>query len=137
MLTRPIAAIRSAAAAFALAMSGLAIPAQAHVADGWPIVAAAFDNAADCGLTVSGNGQFYRISARGYAPGSRARLFLTNADIKPIERPVRIDGGGTFTDFYLPFLWHHTGGDVSVTVASPECSLSVAFPWVRAQPVAR
>ena len=129
--TRP-----SRAGAALLAAATLAVPASAApVADGWPTVAAAFDNERDCALAVTGNGRFYRIAASGYPPGTRARLAIANSDMKPIDRVVRIDGAGRHADFYLPFLWHRDGGTVSVSVSTPACSLAVAFAWRRAGPV--
>lgn len=113
----------------ALAAALAAAPASAGISDSWPIVAQA--ESADCALTVTGNGKFYRIAATGYTPGT-ARLRLANADMKPIDRAVRIDSTGRFSDYYLPFLWHHESGFVTLTVASPSCALTVDFPWTRA-----
>ena len=115
----------------------LTAPASAHIADGWPMVAAAGDAAAGCALTVTGNGQAYRIAATGFRPASTGHLFLANADMRPLDRPLRLDGAGDWSDYYLPFLWHRDGGVVTVSVTAPGCSLTVDFPWKRAGPVTR
>ena len=117
-----------------LPMLLLMLTAPASAADpvdaGWSEVAFARDG--DCALSITGNGQFYRIAASGLEPGSAARYILTNGDMKPLDWQVRADAGGQFARYYLPFRWHRTGDTVTVSLAGANCRLAAAFDWRRA-----
>ncbi len=88
---------------------------------------------AECSGEVGTNGRFYVISAEGFAPGERAFLTITNGDMPPIERSVRIDGQGNWQDYYIPFRYNHVGGAVAVTLATADCVVPLGFTWQRAK----
>lgn len=95
----------------------------------WPVVAR--DREGDCSLAVTGNGKFFRIAAYGLGPGERGRFHLANEDMKPIDFTITADAEGRWTKFYLPFLWHHDGGTVTLSVEGRDCQLSASFDWQR------
>lgn len=97
--------------------------------DRWPLVAFARDG--DCELTITGDGKFFRLMATGLPEGGGARLHVTNADMTPIDRAIRSDGGGAWRQYYLPFLWGRPGGEVQVTVEAEGCRVAAGFPWQR------
>ena len=102
---------------------------------GWPEVARA--EGGGCALSVTGNGQFYRIAASGLGADAPGRFFLSNGDMKPLDWTIRATGDGGFARYYLPFRWHRDGGDVLVSLESAGCSLTTSFAWQRAEPVVR
>jgi hypothetical protein len=108
-----------------------ALPAAAQPVDAdWPEVASAEDGS--CTLSVTGNGQIYRIAIDGLQPGEAARYQLGNGDMQPIDWSVRADADGGFARYYIPFHWHSDGGTVSVSVATADCAVTASFPWRRA-----
>lgn len=102
---------------------------------GWPELARARNG--DCALSVTGNGRFYRISVSGLGAGAPGRFFLANGDMKPLDWTIRAAGDGGFARYYLPFRWHRSGGDVTVSVESARCDLSTTFAWRRSGVVVR
>ena len=119
----------------ALNLAASAATAAGPVDSGWPEVARAEDG--DCALSVTGNGQFYRIAASGLGADAPGRLFLANGDMKPLEWTIRATGNGGFARYYLPFRWNRAGGDVLVSVESARCTISTGFAWQRAEAVVR
>jgi hypothetical protein len=118
----------------ATALVGLTGPAAAALdeivtARGWQQLD--YAERGPCRAEVRGNGQFYRIAGQGQRPGEAVRLYVQNADIKPIEHRVVADGDGRWREFYVPFVWHLEGGVVQVALASPGCSLNLSFGWAR------
>lgn len=124
----------AAFALLAVSFAGVASAAEPIDAN-WSEVAAARDG--DCRMTVTGEGRFFRIAATGLAPGERARLFLSNGDMKPLDWTIRADRGGEFARYYLPFRWHRGGDTVAVALESEGCALFAAFDWRRAEVVVR
>lgn len=117
--------------ALLIAALATALPAAARPIDGdWPEVVYVEDGR--CAISVTGNGQAYRIAVIGFEPGEAARYVLTNGDMKPIDWSVRANGDGLFARYYMPFRWHRDGGTVSVSVNSESCALTASFPWQRA-----
>lgn len=118
-----------------VAILAFAGPALAYdqivLARGWERVAA--DGSDQCEAEVGSNGKFYIIAVYGLQPGERARFHLANEDIRPIERRITADGGGHWSNYYLPFLWNHTGGTVDILIESESCQLSLTFDWERTQ----
>lgn len=96
---------------------------------GWPAVANA--KAAGCEAEVRGNGKIFWIAGAGLRPGEVVDFYLTNADIRPLRYRIVADSNGSWSKYYMPFLWGRPGGRVSVELASPSCDLSLAFGWVR------
>lgn len=94
---------------------------------GWVRVAR-FDGE-KCSGEVGTNGRFYVISAKGFVPGERAFLTITNGDAPPLERRPRIDSSGKWQDYYIPFRYNHVGGPVSVTIAGVDCIVPLGFTW--------
>lgn len=93
----------------------------------------AFANA-DCAGEIGTNGQFYVISASGFAPGEPAYLTITNGDMRPIERVVRTDDAGRWQEYYIPFRYNRgEGGLVTVTLAGESCTVPLDFAWRRAK----
>ena len=86
-----------------------------------------------CKGEVGTNGRFYVLSASGFAPGERAFLTITNGDMRPLERIVRIDGRGRWEDYYIPFRYNREGGRVAVTIAGENCVIPLGFSWRRAK----
>ncbi len=86
-----------------------------------------------CSGEVGTNGRFYVISAKGFAPGERAFLTITNGDMAPIKRNVKIDYRGSWQDYYIPFRYNHAGGLVEVTIAGADCVVPLGFTWQRVQ----
>ena len=119
----------------ALNLAASAATAAGPVDSGWPEVARAEDG--DCALSVTGNGQFYRIAASGLGADAPGRLFLANGDMKPLEWTIRATGNGGFARYYLPFRWNRAGGDVLVSVEIARCTISTGFAWQRAEAVVR
>lgn len=103
--------------------------AEGAIEDGWPLIS--FDRDEQCEVQVTGNGKFYRISISGLEPGEVGNFRLTNENIKPIDYDFRSDGNGHFSKIYLPFLWHHRGGTVSVSLTAEDCDVALSFPWSR------
>lgn len=102
------------------------------LARGWYPVDA-FESA-DCTGKVATNGRFYVISASGFAPGEPAFLTITNGDLRPIEREVRVDAQGSWQDYYVPFRYNRGEGDlVTVTLAGESCAVPLEFAWARAK----
>ena len=85
-----------------------------------------------CAGEVGTNGKYYVLSTRGFAPGERAYLTITNGDMQPIERAVQIDRRGRWQDYYLPFRYNRAGGVVEVTIAGETCVVPLSFAWRRA-----
>lgn len=118
------------AAALLLAASGTAQAYDPIVTGrGWHRVAS-FENG-QCQAEVGTNGQFYVIAVYGMAPGERARLILSNEDMKPIDRTVHADDGGHWSEYYIPFLWHHENGTVQAFIQSASCTVPLEFEWQR------
>lgn len=86
-----------------------------------------------CTGEVGTNGKFHVISVTGFAPGERAFLTITNGDMRPLERTVRIDGRGRWQDYYIPFRYNRVGGPVAVTIAGEDCVVPLGFAWQRAK----
>lgn len=97
----------------------------------WPEVAAASDGR--CSLSITGNGQIYRIAISGFEPGEAGRYVLTNGDMAPLDWTIRADGSGTIARYYMPFRWSRYGGTVNVAVSGADCSVAASFPWRRAE----
>lgn len=114
-----------------LTLLAVAGPVSAAIDADWAEVATASDG--QCTLTVTGNGQAYRIAVSGLEPGAAGRYFLTNGNMKPIDWTIRADGNGTFARYYMPFRWGERGGTVGVAVDADDCSVSASFPWRRAE----
>ena len=113
-----------------VALGSAAASAAEPVDAGWPQLARTRDGA--CALSVTGNGQFARIAATGLGTDAPGRMLLTNGDMKPLAWTIRASGDGGFARYYLPFRWHHDGGEVTVAVASAGCAVSTRFAWTRA-----
>ena len=114
----------------ALAAAGSAVAADEIVLKrGWPVVA--LTESEQCRAEVRGNGRFYRIAGTGLAPGERLRFHLTNEDKRPLDYAVVADQSGSWSRYYLPFLWSRAGGTVSVSVDSASCHLGLSFKWTR------
>lgn len=96
----------------------------------WPEVASASDGR--CTLSITGNGQVYRIAIEGLEPGEAGRYLLTNGDMTPIDWSIRANGEGLFARYYMPFRWSHEGGTVTVALRSEGCAVTASFPWRRA-----
>lgn len=128
MLSRNFA--RSAVLLGALAATGSATATDEIVwKRGWPVVART--ESEECRAEVRGNGRFYRIAGTGMAPGERLRFHLTNEDIRPLDYTVIADQSGSWSRYYLPFLWNRVGGTVSVDIESASCRLGLSFEWTR------
>ena len=125
--------IKSLAIFSILALGLAAGPATAGepIGSNWPEVARAHDPA--CDLSVTGDGQFYRIVASGLGANAPGRMILTNGDMKPLDWMIQAADDGRFARYYLPFRWHRRGGEVTVAVASARCSVSTRFAWTRAE----
>lgn len=119
----------------ALSLAASAATAAGPIDSAWPEVARAEDG--DCTLSVTGNGQFYRIAASGLGAGASGRLFLSNGDMTPLDRTIRATGNGGFARYYIPFRWNRDGGDVLVSVESARCTISTGFAWQRAAVLVR
>lgn len=119
----------------ALTLAATAAIAAGPIDTDWPEVARAEDG--DCALSVTGNGQFYRIAASGLGAGAPGRLFLSNGDMKPLDWTIRATGDGGFARYYLPFRWNRDGGDVLVSFKSAGCTISTGFAWQRTRPLVR
>lgn len=96
---------------------------------GWPIVAQADEE--DCQAWALGNGKIFRISGSGLRPGEAVSFHLENGDMKPLDYRLVADGDGAWVKFYMPFRWNREGGEVTVSMESASCSLSLSFPWER------
>ena len=130
-MIKPLVVLASMAMGFAVAPATAANP----VDSGWPQLSRVRDGA--CALSVTGNGQFYRIAASGLGAGAAGRLFLSNGDMKPLDWTIRATGDGGFARYYLPFRWNREGGNVVVSVESARCSVATGFAWQRAVVVVR
>lgn len=82
-----------------------------------------------CGIEVTGDGRFFRITMFGLAPGEIGILQLANADIRPLRFRFRSDESGRFSKIYLPFLWHRDGGTVSLNASGDSCDVRLSFAW--------
>lgn len=121
---------RTVSLALVAALALSAPPAASRsITDSWPLLGFARDG--DCELTISGNGKTMTIAATGMLPGERARFRLANADMKPLDWRVLASRNGTWSQYYVPFLWHEPGGTVSVALDGATCSLSASAPWAR------
>jgi hypothetical protein len=121
------------ASAVAMLLSGPAVALDEIVAErGWTQVD--YAEQGDCRAEVRTNGQFYRIAGVGLQPGERIDFHLENAGVKPVEYHLSADSGGAWRQFYVPFLWHRSGGTVSVDVRSASCNLALSFDWARRRP---
>lgn len=117
-------------AAAALAVVLAASPAASRtITDGWPLLA--FDRDQGCELAIVSSGKTMQITARGLLPGERVRLHIDNAGMKPIDWRVLASRDGAWSQIYVPFLWHRSGGTVSVRLEGSTCSLSASAPWSR------
>ena len=130
-MIKPLVVLASMAMGFAVAPASAANP----VDSGWSQLSRARDGA--CALSVTGNGQFTRIAVTGLGADALGRLILANGDMKPLDWTIRATGDGGFARYYLPFRWHRTGGDVTVSVESARCDLSTTFAWRRSGVVVR
>ena len=130
-MIKPLVVLASMAMGFAAAPATAANP----VDSGWSLLSRARDGA--CVLSVTGNGQFTRIAVSGLGADALGRLILANGDMKPLDWTIRATGDGGFARYYLPFRWHRTGGDVTVSVESARCDLSTTFAWRRSGVVVR
>lgn len=102
------------------------------VARGWERVDTYDDG--ECAGEVGTNGRFYVISVSGLEPGEPAGLTITNGDMRPIERTVRADGTGEWSEYYIPFRFNRGEGDaVTVTLAGQTCTVPLGFTWRRAK----
>lgn len=115
----------------ALGLVAGAATAVEPIDSGWTEVARSRDG--DCRLSVTGNGQFYRIAATGLGANAPGRMVLANGDMNPLDWTVRAADDGGFARYYLPFRWHRTGGDVRVSVESARCNLTASIAWQRAK----
>jgi len=106
--------------------------AKGAIENGWEQLAHRRDR--QCEVEVTGNGQFFRISMSGFAPGEIGLFHLSNEDIKPVRYRFQSDENGEFSKIYLPFLWHRQSGVVSVNAQGEGCDVTVWFPWMRASP---
>ena len=130
-MIRPLAFVPLLALCFAAATAAAVEPADSS----WAEVARVRDGG--CALSVTGNGQFYRIAASGLGAGAPGQLILSNGDMKPLDWTIRAATDGGFARYYLPFRWHRTGGNVTVSVESARCDLSTTFAWRRSEVVVR
>ncbi len=105
------------------------LAASRSITDSWPLLGFARDG--DCELALSGNGKTMMIAATGMLPGERARFRLANARMKPLDWRVLANRNGTWSQYYVPFLWHEPGGTVSVALDGATCTLSASAPWTR------
>jgi hypothetical protein len=88
----------------------------------------------NCAGEIGTNGQFFVISANGFAPGEPATLTITNGDMRPIEREVRANGEGWWRDYYIPFRPNRGEGDrVTVTLTGETCRVPLGLAWRRAK----
>ena len=130
-MIKPLVFLASMAMGFAVAPASAANPVDSD----WPQLSRVRDGA--CALSVTGNGQFYRIAITGLGADALGRLILANGDMKPLDWTIRATGDGGFARYYLPFRWHRTGGNVTVSVESARCDLSTTFAWRRSEVVVR
>ena len=119
-----------------LTLAAIGTPALGYdpivLARGWERVDR-FENEA-CVGEVGTNGRFYVISASGFTPGGPAYLTITNGDMKPIERNVRANDAGEWSEYYIPFRYNRGEGDfVTVTLAAESCVVPLGFEWRRAK----
>jgi len=97
---------------------------------GWQTVAQA-DDEEGCEAWALSNGKIFRISGGGLRPGEAVSFHLENDDMKPLDYRIVADGEGTWSKFYMPFRWNRAGGEVTVSMESASCSLTLSFPWTR------
>ncbi len=97
---------------------------------GWDTVAQTDDDA-DCKAVALGNGMVFRISGTGLRPGEAVSFHLENDDMRPLDYRIVADGSGSWSKFYMPFRWNRPGGQVTVSMDSASCSLTLSFPWTR------
>ncbi len=117
---------------------GVALGTLSGSASAWDEIVAArgwtqvdYTEDAGCRAEVRGNGQFYRIAGAGFVSGEEVRFYLQNEDIKPVEYVIVADADGAWRKFYVPFLWHRSGGRVTVALDGASCSLDLSFDWTR------
>lgn len=99
---------------------------------GWRRIA--FDRDGNCAGEVRTNGRFALINAAGLGPGAPGRYLVTNEDMKPIDWTITAGPDGEWVRYYSPFLPGKETGTVVVTIATRQCSLSLAFAWDRYNP---
>ncbi|MGN6498279.1 MAG: hypothetical protein ACTHKM_00890 [Tsuneonella sp.] len=100
------------------------------IARGWQEVDATRDG--DCAGEVRTNGQFYVLMVTGLEPGADGRLYLTNGDMKPIDRAVHARADGTWQEYYVPFRPNRLDGDtVEATITTAACQIPLRFEWRR------
>ncbi len=88
----------------------------------------------ECAGEVGSNGQFYVLSAGGFAPGETLRLTIENGDMPPIDRLHRANERGGLEQYYIPFRPNRgEGGVVLATISGENCSVPLTFAWQRAK----
>ncbi|MFZ1741223.1 MAG: hypothetical protein WAT93_00110 [Pontixanthobacter sp.] len=97
------------------------------LAKGWERVD--FASAEGCEAEIGTNGQFYVIAVYGMRPDEAGSFYLTNEDIKPINRRIRANQQGNWSEYYVPYLWGRSGGLVNINIASESCALNLSFEW--------
>lgn len=98
---------------------------------GWTQVDYVEDGEGACRAEVRTNGRFYRIAGAGWQPGEEVWLRIQNASVRPVEYRMAVDDDGYLVRYYIPFLWHHSGGSVTVDLVSASCEASLSFDWAR------
>jgi hypothetical protein len=123
--------ILKSAAVMALGFAALSAPpaASRSITDTWALLGFARDEA--CELTIRGNGKTMQIAATGLLPGERARFRLTNTAMKPVDWRVLANRDGSWSQYYVPFVWHQEGGVVAVSLEGSTCSIASSAPWRR------
>jgi hypothetical protein len=97
---------------------------------GWQTVAS--DAMEACRGEVRTNGQIYVLSVTGLDPEESGRLTLSNGDMVPIDRTIRIAADGSWQQYYIPV--RPNGGEtgrVFARVSTPSCAIALDFPWRR------
>lgn len=89
-----------------------------------------------CAGEIGTNGEFYVITVLGFEPGETARFRLTNGDMKPIDRQVRINRQGGWQEYYIPFRFaldvqESRGALVNATLTGSRCQVPLSFRWSR------
>lgn len=90
-----------------------------------------FAESGPCQAEVGTNGRFYVIAVYGMEAREQASFTLSNGGMRPIQRVVRADGEGVWTDYYVPFRWGVDGGTVDAQVSSESCTVALSFDWKR------
>jgi hypothetical protein len=89
-----------------------------------------------CAGEIGTNGKFYVITVLGFEPGETARFRLTNGNMKPIDREVRINRQGGWQEYYIPFRFavdadEARGALVNATLTGSRCRVPLSFTWSR------